>query len=338
MEILIKSFNRPYYLDRCLQSIYLNCNTNDIPIKILDDGTPQKYLDKLKQKYPKIVILKSQWYNQKAFFCQDGKQPDIMKIPIEFWIESIKNSTSFFLLLEDDMWINQKIDLSEIFSEAKKENVSFLKLFWIGNPDLLQIKKPRRKKNFILYEPTLYTKHPILFYIIFYKFDFFKIRKVFRFLKIYSLKKFLAYYSIYSVAGMIFNQQYFLSLWKNHVDQIDESLQLYNALKQYNSNKIEYAHTNNEIVTQGILSSATNQFKSFENNKVDMFFFNKMLNEAWYNNEFDSQKNYPKDLSIDDIETIINYKTGNTFDSQIWKNWVDNFKKQYTDFGCIVEN
>ena len=46
MDIIIKSYNRPYYLHRCLQSIKENVLGN-YKVIIVDDGTPQKYLDKI---------------------------------------------------------------------------------------------------------------------------------------------------------------------------------------------------------------------------------------------------------------------------------------------------
>ena len=48
MDIIIKSFNRPYYLDRCLQSIQTFVQDSKYTIMVLDDGTSQKYLDKIK--------------------------------------------------------------------------------------------------------------------------------------------------------------------------------------------------------------------------------------------------------------------------------------------------
>ena len=66
MDLLIKSFNRPYYLDRCIQSIYLNIHDNNFNIIVLDDGTPKKYLDKLLEKFPSITILKSDLYFEKS--------------------------------------------------------------------------------------------------------------------------------------------------------------------------------------------------------------------------------------------------------------------------------
>ena len=337
MDILIKSFNRPYYLDRCIQSIYLNCQKTDFKIIVLDDGTPQKYLEKLQNKFPEISVLKSDWYNHKAKSCDEGKKPEIMAIPIDFWINGAASASDYFVLLEDDIWINQKVNFSKMITDAKVNNVSLLKLFWLGNPRLLQTKTIDKKENYTIYTPKLYTKYPSIFYFVFYKFDCFKIRKTLKFLKIHTYERYLGYYSIYSVAGMLFKRDYFLSLWKNHKNEVDENLQLYNSVVQYFKNDVVYAHSNSEVVTQGILSAATNQFKDFKGVHSDMFLFNKVINEAWFNNEFDVMINYPKDLSMEIIEAILKKENNGELDSDEWKKWVLHCKNQYRNFGCIVD-
>ena len=64
VNIFIKSFNRPFYLDRCLQSIE-NFVEGDFCVKVLDDGTPETYLSKIKEKHPKIEIITSENYQNK---------------------------------------------------------------------------------------------------------------------------------------------------------------------------------------------------------------------------------------------------------------------------------
>ena len=46
MDIVIKSFRRPFYLDRLLFSIYKHCRNFD-KILISDGGTDEKYIEKL---------------------------------------------------------------------------------------------------------------------------------------------------------------------------------------------------------------------------------------------------------------------------------------------------
>lgn len=337
MDILIKSYNRPYYLDRCIQSIYLNCKGYDYTIKVLDDGTPQKYLDKLQDKFPDIQIHKSEFYEEKVKYCDLGLKPEVMTVPINFWIECVKKSSDYFVLLEDDIWINQKVNFYRMINDAKNDDVSFIKLFWIGNPKLMQKKAEIVKESYTLFKPKLYTKFPALFYFIFYKFNRFKIRKILKILKIHTFERYLAYYSIYAVAGNVFKKDYYLSVWENHKNVINENLQLYNAVKLFCRNKMIYAHSNQEIVTQGILSAATNQFKEYDDIHADMFVFNKIMNEAWHNDAFDSMKKYPKDIGMDEIESILIEKNNKLLKAEDWKKWVNYFKNSYRNFGCKIE-
>ena len=96
VNIFIKSFNRPFYLDRCLQSIE-NFVEGDFCVKVLDDGTPETYLSKIKEKHPKIEIIKSENYQNKvaaiAENLQSGKEIDGFTIPTNLWYRAAKNAS-----------------------------------------------------------------------------------------------------------------------------------------------------------------------------------------------------------------------------------------------------
>ncbi len=338
MDILIKSFNRPYYLDRCLQSIYLNCEGSDLRIKIVDDGTPEKYLEKIRNKFPEIIICKSKNYSHKAAFCNQGKKPDMMEIPINLWIDSANESSDYFILLEDDIWFTEKVNLDKMRINMIENKSVFTKLFWLGNPKLIQSKESNQVDNLIFFKPKLFVTNPILFTFIFYKFNRFKIRKFLMFLKIYTQDRYLSYYSIYSVAGAVFNKDYFLSLWNNHKNVVNEGLQLFNAVRFLNikNNKISFSRSISEVVNTGFLSSATNQFKEHLV-PVDMFVLNKIINEAWYNDRLNVMDNYPKDISINAIEKILEQNNNHSITVTNWKLWVSSFKNQYVNFGCKID-
>ncbi len=51
VDIVIKSFTRPYYLERCLYSIY-KFAVGDFRVQVLDDGTLPEYLARIKQLFP----------------------------------------------------------------------------------------------------------------------------------------------------------------------------------------------------------------------------------------------------------------------------------------------
>lgn len=341
MDIIIKSFNRPYYLDRCLWSIYKNVICSEFRIKILDDGTPQKYLDKLIEKYPEIIIYKSEFYQEKVSkiennFSDFGTKPT-SDIPIHLWIEAAQNATDYFLLLEDDIWLTEEIDLKATQKFLQEKKVFFLKLFWLGNQKMVGEQTIESNTFCSIYEPKLFTLNSILFRIIF-RTERLKIRKIVSFLGLYSKDKYLHYYSIYSVAGIIFKKDYFLSLWNNHRNSVDEGLQLLNAIKYYNRNKtIKFARSNKEILKTGFLSSATSQHKEYEGIKLDIFTLNKIINEAWYNNDFDPIESYPNDLNPDKIKMILDIQNNNWAKSEEWQKWVTRFKKQFTAFGCKID-
>ena len=339
MDILIKSFNRPYYLDRCLFSIEQHVKLGNGKVTILDDGTPQVYLDKIVLKYPNVIIKKSHFYEEKQQFILDEIRPKNYLIPIDLWIKAAKEASENFILIEDDTWFTEAIDLDNSDVEITQNSIVLAKLYWIGNPIINQNKETVLKTNFVLLKPKLYTTIPALYYFIFYKFDRFKIRKILRFLKINTNEKHLAYYTIYAVAGMIFNKHYFVKLWENHKNNIDEGLQIYNAVKIYKQqgNKIKFAQYKEEILKTGFMSSATNQNKeSFEGN-VDMFVFNKIMNEAWMNNQFDVINSLPKDIDKEEIVKVLNYDTEQRVLAQDWLTWVESFKKQYLKIGCVID-
>lgn len=338
MDILIKSFNRPYYLDRCIQSIILNSQNTYYKIVVLDDGTPQKYLDKLQDKYPKINILKSDLYNEKADAVANNKSEISSSIPIDLWLNSAKNASNYFLLIEDDFWFTKSFNLKKFRLNLETDKIKMLKLFWLGNSKLVSEKIVSNNNLYSIYNPHLYTENPYLFNLIF-RVDRFKIRKILTFFKFYNEERFLKYYTIYATSGAVFKKKYFLNLWKNHKNSVDEGLQLLNAVKFISKKKksSNFGFSNNELMKTGFLSSASNHNKSFKNVAIDMFAFNKIINESWFNNDFDVMENYPNDLNADKMEELLIKSNNPLAQVSEWKKWVQAFKNQYISFGCKID-
>ena len=338
MDILIKSFNRPYYLDRCIQSIVLNSQNSEYKIVVLDDGTPQKYLDKLLDKYPEIKILKSDLYEEKSNAIENNTSEITSKIPIELWINSAKKASNYFLLIEDDFWFTKSFNLKKFRLNLETDKIKMLKLCWLGNPKLITENTNSHNNLYSIYRPNLYTEKPYLFNLLF-RIDRFKIRKILTFLKFYSEERFINYYTIYATSGAVFKKKYFLNLWKNHKNSVDEGLQLLNAVKFINKKKksSNFGFSNNELMKTGFLSSASNQNKAFKNVAIDMFAFNKIINEAWFNNDFDAMENYPNDLNAEKIEELLINTNNPLAQASEWKKWVQAFKNQYISFGCKID-
>lgn len=337
MDVIIKSFNRPYYLERCLHTLYAYVEDLLGDVYVLDDGTPQLYLDKIQSKFPQVIILKSAFYEEKQKKASRGIPIEKYKIPIDLWLATVQDVSDYFVLLEDDMWFTQSIRLSDIQKEMIENRVVMTKLFWLGNPDLIQHKSETYTSNLVLLDPKLYTKLPWLYDFIFYRFYCFKIKRILNLLGIHSEKKRIAYYTLYSVAGMIFEKNYFLAMWDNHNNEVSEGLQLFNAVKKWHASKGSYtvARLPQEVIKTGFISSASNQYKEHYAEAVDMNQFNLFLNEAWYEDKFSSLESLPKDISIDKILALLN--TQNVIPINNWKTWYHNFRKQYIDIGCHID-
>lgn len=334
MDVLIKSFNRPYYLDRCIQSIYANVLDSALSITVLDDGTPSKYLDKLQLKFPKIEIIKSEFYLEKSKAIEKDNSLANTDIPIRLWLNAAQKATAYFLLLEDDMWFTEKINLEAAHKLLEEANICALKLFWLNNPKLVGGKASKINELATIYKPAVFTNNPLLYRIIF-KMTRYYSREIMQFLKLYSNEKALQYYSIYNVAGAVFHKKYFLSLWNNHQNQVDEHLQLRNAVAYWHSNpKIQFARTNEEVVATGFASSATN--KNYDAGSFDVFVFNKILNEAWFKEEIRGMDNYPNDLNNAVIERVLLKENNSKAQVEDWNKWVLRFKKHFQDIGCKI--
>ena len=326
-------------MDRCLFSINKHVTAGNGKIIVLDDGTPQVYLNKIVEKYPDVIIKKSEFYEEKVIFTSEGKRPTKYIIPINLWVDSAKIASENFILIEDDTWFIDDINLDEVNDEVVQNNVVLTKLYWIGNSIINQNKSETPLKNIVLLKPKLLTIIPALYYFIFYKFDRFKIRKLLKFLKIQTDEKDLAYRTIYGVAGMVFNKDYFAKLWNNHQSSVDEGLQIYNAVKVLNKQKdeIKFARYNHEILKTGFMSAATNQHKENYAFDIDMFVFNKLINEAWLHNKLDTISSLPNDIYEQEITRILDNDTQKNISSKNWMCWVESFKSYYIQIGCKID-
>ena len=334
MDILIKSFNRPYYLDRCLQSVYDNVQDLNFSIKVLDDGTPHRYLEKLQLKFPEILIFKSAYYKEKSKAIDDNRQIERLKIPIDLWINAAKDATDYFLLLEDDFHFTKNINLEETQKTLQEENIYLLKLIWLNNPMLIHGNTIKTRGNIKIYKPNFFSKRPLLHRFIFGTTRY-NIRKIMSVCKLYSKDRALQYYSIYGVAGAIFKKDYFLNLWNNHQNEVDENLQLKNAVKfLYKNSNIQFGRTSQEFVETGFLSSASN--KNFVIGNFDVFVLNKILNEAWFVDKFDMTDDVSEDLVVSKIVAILSIENNFRAAVQDWNKWVFLFKQQFQKIGCNI--
>src|SRR4051812_45272248 len=114
MNLYIKSFNRPFYLERCLLTIQAFVGKN-CKITVLDDGTPARYLKKISSRFPEVCIVQSPHGEMKAQRMAEGsfveslsdeKQRKLGLInSAEFWCHEIRKCQEpYVCVLEEDVW------------------------------------------------------------------------------------------------------------------------------------------------------------------------------------------------------------------------------------------
>lgn len=338
MDIFIKSFNRPFYLDRCISSINKYVS-GDFSIKVLDDGTPEQYLDKIRKKHPNVEILLSDNYERKIKAIKEnlltGKSVNGFEIPTRFWYDNVKKASNYVIVTEDDVWFTQPINVDQLSQEAKNLNINLIKLGWLGNQsnrkDLiiesisenLESAQPKDLPYFPkkLMEAFFYNQYK--FFTILYKLG-----------QVDNLTQ-RKYWALNSILMGFYKKEYWLEIWKDMDGKVDEKRQLINASLFYKKNKNNpnfISKLKLEVMKTTFQSSATNSYHEYGFD-FDVNQFNHLINEAWFKDEFDSMENFPKDFSLDYFRIFV----GEKINFSDFEKWTNQFKLQYKNLGSNVD-
>jgi len=258
-----------------------------------------------------------------------------MEIPTQFWLSSIKECTDeYFLLLEDDIWFSDKVDIDKTLTIMAASNMCMLKLFYLNNKNLVSGKSISLSDEINKIEPKLITKSPFLFEHLILK-NRFKLLSILYRLGLYKIDNKTKYYTIYNVAGVVFSKRYYSYLWNNYKGKVNEDEQLLKAVSYLNKEKyISYGAFSKDVIKTSFTSSATNMFEGID---LNAFTYNHILNEAWLNGELDAMSGYPNDILESDIEKVLEKKGHPLASVSEWKKWVGRFKEQYRSVGHAIE-
>jgi glycosyltransferase involved in cell wall biosynthesis len=326
MDIIIKSFNRPYYLERCLRSIYQFAE-GSFHIRVLDDGTPPEYLARIKELFPEVAVFTSPLHVA-------GERPfDQRTIPTGLWLEHVAAGSAIFLLLEDDIWLTGKLPLDEIQRDMEAHRLDMVKISWLGNNDVITGRKlpvGEQLEEIIPHIP-LASKLLVL--------NRFGVRSALKKLGLMRLVRNdfhlqLPVYTLYGVASAFFTKKYWLYLWQGEQARVDEVQQLQKAGQWYKQQKGRYAKSRQELTKTSFITSTTNMYKGVG---LDIFAFNYHLNEAWLHGQLNAMQQFPKDFSQDYLGDILTATGDPRTDVGEWARWIQRFKAQYISFGCEVE-
>jgi hypothetical protein len=307
----------------------------DYKIIVLDDGTPLKYLDKIRTKHTEVIIRLSEQHDFKVQSIKEnlesGKEIDGFLIPTQLWYNAVKEASDYVLMIEDDVWFVESMDIELMITEMKTRNVDLLK---VG-----QLRKPEHHQNQIsenIYSETpkkLWTAPPMLMdWFMYNKFKFFSI--MYRLGWVDNLTK-REYWKLNSILMGLWRKEYWLWVWKDAKNKVDENMQLRNAALWYRKNKTNknmIGRTSVNHLKTTFQSSATNSYHKY-GVEFDVNYFNFLINEAWYKNEFDTCQNFPNDFSLEYFESFLDDK----INKNEFHQWVEKFKNQYRKTGVETD-
>lgn len=336
MNIFVKSFNRPYYLARCLRSIYQYAN-GSFQVQVLDDGTPPEYLMRIAELFPKAEIYTSPLYEAKVTALRahvaGTRVFDQRTIPTAMWLAHVAGGSDIFLLLEDDIWLTGPLQLADIQATMEEKRLDMVKISWLGNEDVVTGRKVGLGEQLEEIIPHIPLASNLLVL------NKFGVRSALQKLGMLGLirndfKLQLPVYSLYGVASAFFTKQYWLYLWEESQTKVDEVQQLQKAGQWYKHHHGRYAKSRVELTKTSFITSTTNMYKGVN---LDIFVLNYYLNEAWLRGELEPMQNFPRDFSQEYLGNILT-ATGDARTSVgEWEKWIQKFKAQYISFGCEVE-
>ena len=331
VKILIKSFYRPYLLDRCLYSIY-HYVEGEYSVEVLDDGTPEKYLNAIRSKYPNLKISLSPNHASKVKMLEDhlikNKKYNNNLIPTAFWLEKINSADSHNLILtEDDVWFTRRINISELSEEMIQKKIDLVQLGYPIN-HFNFTKSYQENEELIYYKPKLLVNSPKIYSLLLN--NSYKLTQLLLKWKILPKTWKKQLWILYNIPMGIYNKNYLTFIWKDSFQRVLESLQLRNAVTWYIKNlkkEKKYAIINNPIMTTTFICSV-----SFNNSTdFDLIKFNHLMNDLWIDNKFDSLENFPNELTDSYIEKTLNeHSTDLKFND--WRLWKNKFINSFESF------
>jgi len=335
MDVYIKSFNRPFLLDRCLASLYKYA-VNHHEIVVMDDGTPRIYIQQLQQKYPAVRFMFSDAAEDKATAISKGQNPKKI-IPTTLWNQTIKNGSTYFLLLEDDMWLTAAIDLAVLEMDMSQERLSMVKMMWLENTKLISAAITKEKHDFYSTKPRLLTHNATFFKKLFIQ-NTMNVQGMARFLGFDWNDFLLPYYQIYIVAGGAYTKQYYAACWSDPQQTVNEWAQIYQLLKARKQINLKVGHTKTERVKASYKTTASSQNKEHLKEAFDVYQLNAFLNAAWYAGESYAVEDFQNDVPNSWLQAVLSKvdTSGGLYHS--WEKWYQQFKETYEAIGCSIKN
>lgn len=303
LNVYIKSFNRPFYLDRCIRSVnFLVAGVSKVIV--LDDGTLSRYMKKIVAMHPHVEVRSSGADDGKYELLRQEQFKAIRNLyPIasDFWLEEIeKEKASYFFMMEDDAWMSRRLDLGLIGDRLEALEGVIYKCWWGDDlthaHNVYRAFRARNGQTFDCFRPAV--DH---------------IRNL---------------YSAWVVAFAVFRRDYWLHNFSGLRRMADEQTQLCNVHDFMMRNPAAgFSKSRERCVYQGWAVPGRSTPEYYDKG-LRQHLYMDALNEAWYEGRLDVTENYPYDFSDSYLVSLL-AKELSSGQVEIWKQWKASEVKYY---------
>lgn len=275
MIVYIKTFNRPFYLERCLTSLTLFAQGVS-KIVVLDDGTIPIFLDRIRTLFPQIEIRQSSGQHGKWALVQAKRFEAIANrfgSPHTFWLREIRaDKPDYFCLLEDDTWLTRSVDFHTLKTSMRESCLSICRLFWGSVPDGLSQRtvtvRSMGPRDSLLVQTAKPTRLDDI-------------------------------WGFFLVCMSVYERTFYEKAHTGVNDYLNETAILQNIWRELEQS-VEprfLGRLNKRVCCQGWAIPGRSDIKYYAMG-VEQHIFVDLLNKLWMHGDFDSLRNFPADFEI----------------------------------------
>lgn len=330
IEIMIKSSRRPWALDRLLASLrrYL-VGLSDVDVFVVDDRTDPTFLDALSAKYPEIRIWKSA--------DPIGKENSVDSDFVQNWRMFAQESTADYLLvIEDDQWLVAELNIFELASFMRSEGLCATQLAIAGR-DMPKVDLTcSRADDWDFYLPAQlqafsnpsFRNLPSRLWTQFVTSPSWIPRRAFGalcwVLPELDRRSWVPIAMANPIAGVLFQREYWLKLWKPGQERINENLQIKRVIHE-----ITYSQSQHHILAAGKIQYFATTFVSSISLDLGVNLDWSLMNSAWSLSWMEGKLSFPPDSGDWTAEKLAAALEAKGVDSSRYISWVEKFKEMH---------
>jgi glycosyltransferase involved in cell wall biosynthesis len=312
LNVYVKANARAFFLDRCLRSIKAALTGFD-RIIVLNDGITGDYLARLAVLHPEVQFRRSdRILNDRP---NPAKARNTRVNPARFWVREISaDPRDHVLILEEDTWITEPLDLAAIVPQLTAANALLLRLYWGANAAMSITQDLIREVPIDQGQRLQYYALPM---------------------RALDLREI---YKIFPLAQAVFHKKYWIAAYSGTPYWDDEAHVLGKALTYVNEQllakrPIAFCSLDREIIRHTALSTSRSDSGGRGiTHKIDAALYNNALNDAWLAHEIDPMANFPADPPD---ELVLEALQRRLSAAQIaaWRLWREDYTAMYRSLG-----